>query len=563
MAGGHWRHWAGSGGALGPDWSRGDAAALCVAGVALSDITLPFVWQAWHLETSNCHLRSRCGTGDTGQGLVARLDRIGRAVTPRHCGTRRHPPAICVAGVALGNIHLRWCGTWRHPLPFAWQVWHFVTHHLWHPLFQDSFTHHLCHTPSFTHPLSHPTLSHTIFDTLSFTHHFVTHHLWHTIFSHTTLSPIIFDTPSLSHTIFHTPLCHTPSLTLNSVTAVFHTPLCHTIFHTPSFTQLCHTPSFTHHFVTHHFVSHHLSHTTLSHTIFHLSHTTCRTPTLSHAPFHTQLSHTHTPSFTYHFVTHNCFNFSIFHHLLCLSFFPRPRYNIWCSLLEEVALWGLSGPLIFFRHTFLTRRCLRSRVRLHPPLRGRRLGDGPSVAVIGVVVADKGSSSRPAASALWAVMATRDARLVYAPAVAPPGTWGRGRAGVRWLRRPTCHRFRCRTRWGGIAGSPWLRGRWIVFSHLVSLILLLWDLGGKKQLPAESNGSITLDNKWHCHCKKPGHCRLIFLHQFCPSREGAQHIRSWFTPSLMHSHMVTSYLFLGALSLYMVWCTWHRWTLPY
>ena len=92
----------------------------------------------------------------------------------------------------------------------------------------------------------------------------------------------------------------------------------------------CHTPCFTHRFVTHH-----LSHTTLSHTIF-----------------HTQLCHIHhflcrTLSFTYHFVTHtqlftyNFFNFSIFHRILCLSFLPRPLYNICCSsLLEEVDLWG-------------------------------------------------------------------------------------------------------------------------------------------------------------------------------------------------------------------------------
>ena len=26
--------------------------------------------------------------------------------------------------------------------------------------------------------------------------------------------------------------------------------------------------------------------------------------------------------------THNRFNFSILHHLLCLSFLPRPRYNL-------------------------------------------------------------------------------------------------------------------------------------------------------------------------------------------------------------------------------------------
>ena len=46
--------------------------------------------------------------------------------------------------------------------------------------------------------------------------------------------------------------------------------------------------------------------------------------------------------------------------------------------------------------------------------------------------------------------------------------------------------------------------------------------GRKKQLPAESNGSITLDNKWYGNCKKRGPCRLNFLHQFCPSREGTQ-----------------------------------------
>ena len=45
-----------------------------------------------------------------------------------------------------------------------------------------------------------------------------------------------------------------------------------------------------------------------------------------------------------------------------------------------------------------------------------------------------------------------------------------------------------------------------------SLILLPWDLGRKNKLPAESNGSITLDNKWYGNCKKRGHCRLNFLH---------------------------------------------------
>ena len=45
---------------------RWDAAAFCVAGVALCDIHLHFVWQAWHLMT--------------------------------------HGSSLCVAGVALGNM---------------------------------------------------------------------------------------------------------------------------------------------------------------------------------------------------------------------------------------------------------------------------------------------------------------------------------------------------------------------------------------------------------------------------------------------------------------------------
>ena len=110
------------------------------------------------------------------------------------------------------------------------------------------FTNHL----SFTH---HFVTHHFV------THHFVTHHL-----SHTTLSPTIFHTPSLSHTSFHTHPCQPPSFTHHfshlatstfvsrgrrgtygtGLALVSHTIFVthtHTIFHTP----LCHTPSFTHH----------------------------------------------------------------------------------------------------------------------------------------------------------------------------------------------------------------------------------------------------------------------------------------------------------------------------
>ena len=81
-------------------------SSLCVAGVAQPHIHLrfawhlshmerpPFAWQAWHL-----------------WHWVACLGRLGRPVTPWGAAP------LCVAGVALGDIHLR----------FAWQAWHNLT----------------------------------------------------------------------------------------------------------------------------------------------------------------------------------------------------------------------------------------------------------------------------------------------------------------------------------------------------------------------------------------------------------------------------------------------------
>ena len=88
-----WRAWSG--------FVACDAAALCVAGVALGDIHLRFTWQAWHKLASTVVLRGRRGTHGIGwrawSGFVA-------------CDAA----ALCVAGVALGDIHLR----------FTWQAWH-------------------------------------------------------------------------------------------------------------------------------------------------------------------------------------------------------------------------------------------------------------------------------------------------------------------------------------------------------------------------------------------------------------------------------------------------------
>ena len=58
---------------LGRALVAGEAAALCVAGVALGDIHLRFAWQVWHLVTSTFVLRDRRATCGTGLALVARL----------------------------------------------------------------------------------------------------------------------------------------------------------------------------------------------------------------------------------------------------------------------------------------------------------------------------------------------------------------------------------------------------------------------------------------------------------------------------------------------------------
>ena len=85
--------------------------------MALGDIYLRLAWQAWHLVTSTFHLHVKRGTCG-GRVLVALLVAVSRRGTL--CGRRgtwRHPPSLCVADVALGDINLH----------FALQAWHLVT----------------------------------------------------------------------------------------------------------------------------------------------------------------------------------------------------------------------------------------------------------------------------------------------------------------------------------------------------------------------------------------------------------------------------------------------------
>ena len=97
---------------------------LALVAWVLGDMDLHFAWQAWHLATWILTLRGRrgtYGTYGTGLALVARLGlswRRGRRGFWRgRRGTWWHGPSLCMAGVALGDMDLH----------FAWQAWH-----LWH-----------------------------------------------------------------------------------------------------------------------------------------------------------------------------------------------------------------------------------------------------------------------------------------------------------------------------------------------------------------------------------------------------------------------------------------------
>ena len=76
------------------------AAAVCVAGVALGDIDLHFVWQVWHLVASAFILCGRRGAHGSGLALVERFRRV-----------------FVWQGVAFGDIEFH----------FVWQVWHLAT----------------------------------------------------------------------------------------------------------------------------------------------------------------------------------------------------------------------------------------------------------------------------------------------------------------------------------------------------------------------------------------------------------------------------------------------------
>ena len=300
------------------------------------------------------HLRCVAGVALLGLGWVwwrawgSLVARDAAALLRGRRGAWWHPPSFHVASVALASFHVASVALGDIHLRFLWQAWHLATltfvlrgrHCSWRH--PPSFC--LAHTtlPHTHTSLSHTTLSHPSHTQLCHTPSF-THRLCHTHnLSHASLSHAIFHTPSLSHTTFTHHLCHTPSV----APSVTHT-------------QLCHTPSFTHNFVTHH-----LSHTSWLHTIFHTH--LCHTPSCMHDVVTHHLCHT--PSFTHISVTHHLSHTTLVHTTLHIQPFLTHRSSTTslvypaCPIPLQLCVliigrnWlaGLSGPLISPAHVVET-----------------------------------------------------------------------------------------------------------------------------------------------------------------------------------------------------------------
>ena len=113
-------------------WARllaGDAGVLCVPDVTLGDIHLRFAWHAWHLATSTFASWQAWHLATSTWHCTLHYTQLWQ-----HFGSRqkkltwlwwrawarivaRGAAPLCVAGVALGDIHLR----------FAWHAWHLAT----------------------------------------------------------------------------------------------------------------------------------------------------------------------------------------------------------------------------------------------------------------------------------------------------------------------------------------------------------------------------------------------------------------------------------------------------
>ena len=245
----------------------------------------------------------------------------------------RDAAALCVAGVAQCHIHLRvtW-HAWRNVTSTfvlrgrrgtygtGWRAWAGFSR-LWRcgtlrgrrgaMSYSSSF--HLAgvaHTYIYIHTYMHTCIHAYMHTCIHAYMHTCTHAYMHTCihaYMHTCIHAYM-------HTCMHACM-HAACCMLHAACCMLHAACMHTYIHT-----------YIHAYI--HTCMHAYIHTYI-HTYI---------QTYVHTYILTTYVHTYVRTYIHTYIP-LCLT-QLFHHLLCLSFLPRPRYNLWCSLLEEVDLWG-------------------------------------------------------------------------------------------------------------------------------------------------------------------------------------------------------------------------------
>ena len=253
--------------------------AVGVAGVALGDMDLHFAWQAWDLVTWIITLRGRRGTW-------------------------RHRPSLCVAGVALGDMDVH----------FAWQAWH-----LWHwagsggalgsqltPLSPQLLARQAWHlaTSTFTLRGRQGTWRHGPALCVAGVALMALGWLWWRAWF--PVDAVVAAAVGVAGLYFAWQAWHlaTSTFTLRGRRGTYGTGLALVARLFPSCRRGCWRGRRGRRGTWHAYI--HACMHAYMHTCMHTYHL-C-----------------HTSSFTYKFAPHNCFYFSILHHILCLSFLPCP-----------------------------------------------------------------------------------------------------------------------------------------------------------------------------------------------------------------------------------------------
>ena len=384
---------------------------FCVAGVALGDMDVAFAWQGalMALRWLWWHAWAPLVAGDAAALCVAGMRwRWRRGTLPGRRGTWRQPPSFHVAGVALGDIYLRFAwqarhcqtsalslrgrrstfgsggalgrrwspvtrgrhGTWRHPSSLAWQVWHLwhwagsggALGRCWSPVAPRlcvagvalgnsclRFAWQVWHSSTFSLRGRRGTWRSICVAGVALMG-WVWWRAWGPLVreSHTTLS---HTHNFVTHNLSHTSLSHATSLPHTSLwrTTLSHTTLSHTFF--------------SHNFVTDNFDTH----TQLCHT--HVFHTQlCHTQSLTHTSLsraisltrifvtHSFFTHnfdTHTHAHTHNFVTHKSFT-----HKFITDNFVTPTHNSFTHTHTTLSQTMFNSQVCHtqsFTHNFVTR----------------------------------------------------------------------------------------------------------------------------------------------------------------------------------------------------------------